>query len=95
MRQYGGRAHGRRRLHAALERLAARVTPASTPGDADAQSRRFIRRLEDAILELETRGPRLFEHVTRRTDHVEDLRRVLGTLLDILADWETATGPAG
>ncbi len=82
MRWFGGRVHGQRRLTFAVR-------------DADAQSRRFIRRLEDAVLELEIRGPRFFEQVARKTEHVEELRRALGALLDILADWEATAGPAG
>ncbi|MCW2947991.1 MAG: hypothetical protein JWR24_4708 [Actinoallomurus sp.] len=55
--------------------------------EADACATRFAQSLEDAVLDLETRKDG-FEHATRKSDHVEELRRVLGILLDILADWE-------
>jgi len=55
--------------------------------DADSYARRFAESLEEAVLDLEL-GENGFERATRKADHVEELRRVLGILLDILADWE-------
>lgn len=55
--------------------------------EADACAVRLTHDLEDAILALET-DPSGFEHATRKADHVEELRRLLGILLDVLADWE-------
>ncbi|WP_433180958.1 hypothetical protein [Actinoallomurus sp. CA-150999] len=58
---------------------------------ADAQgdicAMRLTERLEDAVLALDTQ-PAGFEDAVRKTDHVEELRRILGILLDVLADWE-------
>jgi hypothetical protein len=76
-------------LRAALGRIAV-----TSRADADARASGFIRGLEDTLLELEARGHR-FEQARHKSDHVEELRRVLGALLDVLADWEAATGPAG
>lgn len=54
---------------------------------ADACAMRFAESLEEAVLALEVEEHR-FALATRKADHVEELRRVLGILLDILADWE-------
>lgn len=85
--------HGRRHidwtsLRAVLERFVAEQRPRGTGGnEADARAMSLTRRLEDAILDFETREDG-FERAVRKSDHVEDLRRALGRLLDILADWE-------
>jgi hypothetical protein len=77
-----------KRLRAALEhRVAGRRGRRSADDEADAHAVRFTERLQDAILDLETREHG-FEWATRKADHVEELRRVLGILLDTLADWE-------
>ncbi|GAA0355590.1 hypothetical protein NE235_12205 [Actinoallomurus spadix] len=84
----GRRREGRRRLRGAAEepgapRLAGRTT--DTPGDACAI--RLTESLEDALLALDAQSAG-FEDAARKADHVEELRRVLGILLDVLADWE-------
>jgi hypothetical protein len=56
-----------------------------TPGDACAT--RLTESLEDAVLTFDAR-PAGFEDAVRKTEHVEELRRILGVLLDMLADWE-------
>ncbi|MEV0399704.1 hypothetical protein [Actinoallomurus sp. NPDC050550] len=60
-------------------------------GVADAQgdicAMRLTEGLEDAVLALDTQ-PAGFEDAVRKADHVEELRRILGILLDVLADWE-------
>jgi hypothetical protein len=94
MRQSPGD-HGSSRRHIDWKRLRAelehfvRAQRARQAHDdqADALAMKFAERLEDAVLDLETRDY-AFEHATRKSDHVEELRRVLGILLDILADWE-------
>lgn len=61
---------------------------------ADSHARRFIESIEDAVLDLDA-DDNAFERAGRKADHVEELRRVLGLLLDVLADWEllaTRTG---
>jgi hypothetical protein len=62
--------------------------------DADACARRFTESLEEAVLDLET-GEYGFEHASRKAEHVQELRRVLGILLDVLADWEMLAGRTG
>jgi hypothetical protein len=57
--------------------------------EADSCAMRFAAGLEAAVLALEIEEHR-FTLATRKADHVEELRRVLGILLDILADWEMA-----
>jgi hypothetical protein len=61
---------------------------------ADARAMRFAERLEEAALDLDT-GEDGFERAVRKTDHVEELRRVLGILLDVLADWEMIAERSG
>ncbi|MEV5706833.1 hypothetical protein [Actinoallomurus sp. NPDC052274] len=58
---------------------------ADTSGDACAT--RLTESLEDAVLALDAQ-PTGFEDAVRKTEHVEELRRILGILLDVLADWE-------
>ncbi|MCO5992810.1 hypothetical protein [Actinoallomurus rhizosphaericola] len=82
------RHEGRRRPPAAAEGpgvppQAGRAT--DTSGDACAI--RLTESLEDAVLALDAQ-PAGFEDAARKADHVEELRRILGILLDVLADWE-------
>lgn len=91
----GGPESGRRqvdwsRLHAKMDRFVdeQRVREAHDNA-ADACAMRFTESLEEAVLALEVQEHR-FALATRKADHVEELRRVLGILLDILADWEMA-----
>ncbi|MFL6057174.1 MAG: hypothetical protein ACJ72W_30395 [Actinoallomurus sp.] len=58
---------------------------ADTQGDAGAM--RLTESLQDAVLTLDTQ-PTGFEDAVRKAEHVEELRRILGILLDVLADWE-------
>jgi hypothetical protein len=84
-----GRAfHGWERLRTEIERFVGeqRARRAADTA-ADACAIRLTHDLEDAILALET-DPSGFEQATHKTDHVEELRRLLGILLDVLADWE-------
>lgn len=62
--------------------------------EADTCAARFTESLEESILDLET-AEYGFERASRRSEHVEELRRVLGILLDILADWEMAAARTG
>jgi hypothetical protein len=62
--------------------------------EADACAMRFSESLEDAVLALDV-SENAFERASRKADHVEELRRVLGILLDILADWELLAERAG
>jgi hypothetical protein len=48
---------------------------------------RLTASLDTAIAALDAH-PAGFEEAVRKADHVEELRRVLGILLDVLADWE-------
>jgi hypothetical protein len=82
--------HGSRRRHIDWARLRAEIDrfvqdhrARRTPDDDAA---RFIESLERAAVDLRARAG--LTHATRKHDHVEELRRVLGILLDILADWE-------
>jgi tRNA nucleotidyltransferase/poly(A) polymerase len=61
---------------------------------ADAHAMRFTERLEEAISGLDT-GEHGFERASRKADHVEELRRLLAILLDVLADWEMIAGRSG
>lgn len=76
------------RLRAEMDRFVdeQRARQANDNG-ADVCARRFAESLEEAVLELES-GPYGFEHAGHKAEHVEELRRVLGILLDVLADWE-------
>jgi hypothetical protein len=77
-----------KRLRTEMQRFVDEKRARQAPdNEADACAMRFAQSLEDAVLDLETRKDG-FEHATRKSDHVEELRRVLGILLDILADWE-------
>jgi hypothetical protein len=62
--------------------------------EADACAARFTESLEESVLDLRT-AEYGFERAGRKAEHVEELRRVLGILLDVLADWELAAGPSG
>jgi hypothetical protein len=89
-----GRRHvGRAALRTEMDRFvdAQRVRQARDNA-ADSRAERFIEGLEDAAL-----GPdgAAFERARRKSDHVEELRRVLGLLLDVLADWEMLAARAG
>lgn len=55
--------------------------------EADIQATRLAASLEDAVLAFQT-GAHRFETASRKADHVEELRRVLGICCDVLADWE-------
>lgn len=67
--------------------VAGRRTRQSADTDGDMGAMRLIWSLEDAVLTLDTQ-PAGFEEASRKAEHVEELRRVLGILLDVLADWE-------
>lgn len=58
---------------------------------ADRDARRFTESLEEAVLQLEGEEHG-FDPADRKADHVEELRRVLSLLLDVLADWELTAG---
>jgi hypothetical protein len=85
---------GSRRRHITWARLRAEIdrfvqehrTRRAPDTEADDGAARFTELLEQATVDL--RAGAHFIHATRKNDHVEELRRVLGTLLDILADWE-------
>lgn len=93
MRQpYGGSGragHDRRRdgFWARASRFAAgRAAPrGDTEGDRCAMW--LTARLDETVVALDLH-PAGFGEAVRKTDHVEELRRVLGILLDVLADWE-------
>ncbi|MDN3352488.1 hypothetical protein [Actinomadura sp. DC4] len=90
-RRYGGRAG----LRAEIDRFVARRRTRQANDDgADACAVRFIESLEKAALAPETTDHG-FEHACRKAEHVEELRRVLGLLLDVLADWEMAVERTG
>jgi hypothetical protein len=76
------------RLRARMDRFVdeQRVREAND-NEADACAMKFAAGLEAAVLALEIEEHR-FTLATRKADHVEELRRVLSILLDILADWE-------
>jgi hypothetical protein len=79
----GRRLSGGERERADVPRRARRT--ADTRGDACAT--RLTESLEDAVLALDAQ-PAGFEDAARKAEHVEELRRILGILLDVLADWE-------
>ena len=91
--RHGDHGYGRRhvnwaRLRAEMDRFVdEQHARQADDNDADSFARRFAESLEEAVLDLEL-GENGFERATRKADHVEELRRVLGILLDILADWE-------
>jgi hypothetical protein len=68
-----------------MEGLLAARRDAAHP--ADARARAFTASLEEALLDFET-GDAPFARARGKTGHIADLRRVLGLLLDVLADWE-------
>jgi hypothetical protein len=75
-----------------VERLVAREwARRRDDSDADVCATRFVDRLEDALSAYEATDPG-FERATRKADHIDELRRVLGVLLDVLADWEALAG---
>jgi hypothetical protein len=61
---------------------------------SDTDAVRFIERLEAAVRRLEPGGGD-FARAARKADHVEELRRVLGLLLDVLAEWEMIAAHSG
>ncbi len=80
-------------LRAAMDRFVQERQTCQARGNAaDASAVRFTSRLEGAVLELET-AECGFHDAARPADHVAELRRVLGILLDVLADWELSCGP--
>lgn len=89
----GDSGHGRRhadrwRITSRVERLVAREwARRRDDNDADVCASTFVERLEDALLAHEAADPG-FDRATRKADHADELRRVLGVLLDVLADWE-------
>jgi hypothetical protein len=83
------------RLRAAMDRFVyEQRARQANDNEADACAIRFTERLEEAVLDLET-AENGFERAGRKADHVEELRRVLGILLDVLADWEMVAERAG
>ncbi len=56
-------------------------------GGADLRAVRFMSRLETAISGVDS-SRFAFERAALKRDHIEELRRILGELLDVLADWE-------
>lgn len=83
----------RTRLRGDLEHVMAQQrTHQAGDTEADNGATEFLESLQEALLTLETRAPAAcFEHATRKADHLEALRRTLGLLLDLLADWEMVT----
>lgn len=78
----------RARFWARATRFAAeRAAPRPDDTEADRCAMLLTAGLGDAVLALDTH-PAGFEDAVRKADHVEELRRVLGILLDVLADWE-------
>jgi hypothetical protein len=76
------------RLRAEMERFVEEQRARqANDNEADACAMRFAECLEEALLDLDS-GEGCFDRATRKADHVEELRRVLGLLLDVLADWE-------
>lgn len=79
------------RLRAEIERFVGEQRARrAADTEADLCAARLTHDLQDAILALET-DPAGFERATRKADHVDELRRLLGILLDVLADWEMIT----
>lgn len=78
------------KIKAGVERLVADLN--GRPGDmlADVFATELVTCLDNALIayarqQIEGHD---FAHAMRKGDHVEDLRGVLGRLLDLLADWE-------
>jgi hypothetical protein len=83
------------RLRTALGRVAGRRRARPVRGNAaDRGAAMFTASLVDAVLRLET-GAGDFTHATRKADHIDELRRALGLLLDVLADWELIADRTG
>jgi hypothetical protein len=83
--------HRWERLRAEIERFVGEQRARrAADTEADVCAARLTHDLQDAILALETE-PSGFERAIRKADHVGELRRLLGILLDILADWEMLT----
>ncbi|WP_329242424.1 hypothetical protein OG417_44055 [Actinoallomurus sp. NBC_01490] len=91
---HGDPGPGRRPLGwAEMDRFVDGQRARQAPDDAaDSRAKRFTESLEDAVLDIDAGA---FERARRKTDHVEELRRVLGLLLDVLADWEMLAARAG
>jgi hypothetical protein len=91
-----GRRHiGRARLRTAFGRLTERRRARPIRGDAaDLGAALFTESLLEAVLRLEA-DVGDFAHATRKADHIDELRRVLGLLLDVLADWEMTAERTG
>jgi hypothetical protein len=91
--RHHGRDHvGWVRLRAAMDRFVdEQRTRQADDNPADRGAARFTESIEEAVLQLEN-GEHGFDRADRKAGHVEELRRVLGLLLDILADWELAAG---
>ena len=91
---HGGPGSGRRevdwaRLRATMDRFVDEQRAREAHDNAaDTGAMRLTESLEEAVLALEVEEHR-FTLATRKADHVEELRRVLAILLDLLADWET------
>ncbi|GAA4629796.1 hypothetical protein GCM10023196_052590 [Actinoallomurus vinaceus] len=61
---------------------------------SDATIRRFTTGLASCLFQYEDQTPDdAFALAERKSEHLAELRRTLGCLLDILADWETTVGP--
>jgi hypothetical protein len=92
----GDSASGRRHVNWARFRAEIEEQRALRAHDnaADARAMRFAERLEEAALALDAEKG-AFERAVRKTDHVTELRRVLGILLDVLADWEMIAERSG
>jgi hypothetical protein len=77
------------KIKAGIERLVSDLN--GRPGDmlADVFATELVTHLDDALVAYERRQieGHDFAHAVRKGDHVEDLRGVLGQLLDLLADW--------
>ncbi|GLY73441.1 hypothetical protein [Actinoallomurus iriomotensis] len=86
---FGRRRAGRTETDRSVDARRARRAHDNT---ADSRARRFTEGLEDALSGL---GGGCFEHAGHKADHVEELRRVLGLLLDVLADWEMLAARPG
>lgn len=91
-RHHGRNPVGWTRLRAEMDRFVDEQRTRQTDDNpADRGAARFTESLEEAVLQLEG-GEHPFANADRKPIHVEELRRVLGLLLDILADWELAAG---
>ena len=79
-----------KKIKAGIERMVSDHN--GRPGDAlaDVFATRFVTHLDEVLVAYERRRieGHDFTRAVRKGDHVEDLRNVLGRLLDLLADWE-------